>query len=87
MIGLGRVPRYATVQAACAASVSSEIENATLYDRVLAHTGRADLTAVDQNLQRASRQNHLPAFERCAEARRAQDGPPRGGCRRGRRVS
>jgi hypothetical protein len=65
----GRVPRYSSVQEACTAGVSAEIDNAAMYDRVLARTTRPDLAAVYQNLQRASRENHLPAFQRCAEGR------------------
>jgi hypothetical protein len=86
-----RVSRYPSVQEACAAGVAAEIDNAALYDRVLAHTSRIELTTVYENLQRASRENHLPAFQRCAELRGAQQSEaagPRGRrfrARRGRR--
>jgi hypothetical protein len=70
----GRVPRYSSVEAACAAGVTAEIENAALYDRVLSHTSRTELVTVYQNLERASRENHLRAFQRCAETRGTRPG-------------
>lgn len=74
----GHVPRYGTIAEACAAGVQAEIDNATLYDRLLAGTDREDLLDTYRNLQRASQENHLPAFRRCAE----RTGPGQG---RGRR--
>lgn len=64
---VGRVPRYSSIAQACQASVEDEINNAALYDRVLLGTDRTDLITTYKNLQRASQENHLPAFERCAE--------------------
>jgi hypothetical protein len=69
----GKVPRYANRQEACAAGVAAEIENGALYERLLASTRRPDILAVFRNLQQASQQRHLPAFQRCAE-RGAGDG-------------
>jgi hypothetical protein len=63
----GRVPRFASLHAACEAGVAAEIANAALYDRVLAGTTRLDILTVYRNLQEASQQRHLPAFQRCAE--------------------
>lgn len=63
----GKVPRFETVEQACRAAVDAEIDNAALYDRLLASTERADVRAVLKNLQEASQERHLPAFRRCAE--------------------
>ncbi len=63
----GKVPRYASLQEACAAGVAAEIENGALYERLLASTQRPDILIVFRNLQEASQQRHLPAFQRCVE--------------------
>jgi len=63
----GKVTRYANLQEACAAGVAAEIENGALYERLLASTQRPDILTVFRNLQEASQQRHLPAFQRCAE--------------------
>lgn len=63
----GKVTRYASLQAACAAGVAAEIENGALYQRLLASTQRPDILTVFRNLQEASQQRHLPAFQRCVE--------------------
>lgn len=64
----GRVERYVSLQAACAAGVAAEIANGEMYDRLLAATGRPDILTVLHNLQAASQQRHLPAFQRCAQS-------------------
>jgi hypothetical protein len=61
----GKVTRYPSLEAACAAGVSAEIANGKMYDRLIALTERADILAVLRNLQAASQQRHLPAFQRC----------------------
>lgn len=63
----GRVPRYGSLQEACAAGVAAEITNAALYERLLTATQRPDILAVFRNLQEASQQRHLRAFERCVQ--------------------
>lgn len=63
----GKVTRYASVREACEAGVAAEIENGALYERLLAATQRPDVLAVFRNLQEASQQRHLPAFQRCVE--------------------
>jgi hypothetical protein len=63
----GKVPRFASVKDACAAGVEAEIDNGSLYDRLMAATQRADILEVFRNLQEASQQRHLPAFQRCLE--------------------
>ena len=62
-----RVPRYTSLREACVAGVAAEIENSRLYERLLESTGRQDILAVFRNLQEASQQRHLPAFQRCVE--------------------
>lgn len=80
---LGRAPRFDSINEACKAGVDGEIENAAMYDRLLDTTARADLIEVFGNLRRASQENHLEAFRRCAD--RPGDGPAGGGRRRRRR--
>jgi hypothetical protein len=65
----GRVERYPTLHGACVAAVAAEIANAALYERLLASTTRPDILAVFGNLQEASEQRHLRAFQRCVERR------------------
>ena len=79
-----RVPRYPSVQAACEAGVASEIANDAMYERLLAATQRPDIAAVLSNLQRASRQRHLPAFQRCAQGGGGAEGCDGGRQRRRR---
>ena len=64
---LGKIARYASLQAACEAGVAAEIANGALYVRLLGATTRPDLLTVLRNLQEASQQRHLPAFQRCAQ--------------------
>ena len=52
---------------ACEAGVKAEIENVAMYDRLLAATDLADARQVMKRLQEASRDHHLPAFQRCVE--------------------
>ena len=48
--------------------VQAEIENGEMYQRLLALTPKyPDVQQVFLNLQRASQENHLRAFQRCAE--------------------
>jgi len=77
----GKTPRYPSIDAACVAGVQAEIENAALYDRLLASTRRPDILAVLQALRSASQDRHLPAFQRCAQ-RSAGGGGGRGAGRR-----
>jgi hypothetical protein len=83
----GRVARYGSMQEACAAGVAAEIDNAALYDRLLAATQRPDIRVVFRNLQEASQRRHLRAFERCAQraAGRAVGGYGMGGAGLGQR--
>ena len=53
---------------ACLAGVHGEIDNGKMYDRLLANSNNyPDVQHVLRNLQRASQQNHLPAFQRAAQ--------------------
>ncbi|HYN34247.1 MAG TPA: hypothetical protein VES40_16605 [Ilumatobacteraceae bacterium] len=65
-------PRFSTLDEACLAGVDGEIENAAMYSRLIAATSHPDIIEVFENLQRASQENHLEAFRRCANR---QDGP------------
>ncbi|MDE3019576.1 MAG: DUF2202 domain-containing protein [Nitrospirota bacterium] len=50
---------------ACRAGVQGELDNIAMYDRFLRETKAPDVRAVFLRLQHASRNDHLPAFERC----------------------
>ena len=56
-----------TLTEACQIAVQAEEENINLYDELLTDTNEQDIIAVFQQLQAASRDNHLPAFRRCLE--------------------
>ena len=58
----------ATLREACSLGVQAEIENARMYDDLLAGTTEyADVQTVFKQLQSASRNQHLPAFQNCAD--------------------
>jgi len=78
-----RVTAPASLEDACAAAVQGEIENAAMYDRLLATVDDPVVKDVLRQLQRASQENHLPAFRRCLDRERGGGG--RGGRGRGRR--
>lgn len=59
------LPTFATIAEACQAGVEAEIADAALYDELMAVTTHSDLLRVYANLQSASLNNHLPAFEAC----------------------
>ncbi len=61
----GKVERYTSVQAACEASVAAEVANGELYDQLFKTELRPDIHKVLRNLQQASLERHLPAFQRC----------------------
>jgi hypothetical protein len=62
-----RIAVPGTLLEACRAAVRAEIDNAAMYDRLLAETELEDVRAVLLRLQAASRDHHLPAFRRCVE--------------------
>ncbi|MDE2488290.1 MAG: DUF2202 domain-containing protein [Alphaproteobacteria bacterium] len=63
----------ASLAAACQAAVQAERENVAMYERLLQRTPHPAVIAVLRNLQRASRERHLPAFQRCLERERRKD--------------
>ncbi len=64
---------------ACQAGVEDEIENAEMYDRLLAATkDYDDVQQVFKNLQRASQESHLPAFQHSIERGGAAGGNGKG---------
>ncbi|MGC2457813.1 MAG: hypothetical protein WA435_07455 [Gallionellaceae bacterium] len=69
----GKVASYTSVQEACEAGVVAEIANGEMYERLLGATQRPDILTVLRNLQEASQQRHLPAFQHRAQ-RHAGDG-------------
>jgi len=63
-----RIEAPKSILEACQLGVEAEIENAEMYDRLLELTkDYPDIQRVLLQLQRASTENHLPAFKRCAE--------------------
>ena len=63
----GKVKQYKSLHEACAAGVAAEITNGKMYERLLKSTERSDILTVLANLQEASQQRHLAAFQRCVE--------------------
>lgn len=59
-------PAAASRAEACALGAKSERDNIALYDGLLARDLPADVRCVFERLRAASRDRHLPAFERCA---------------------
>ena len=66
----------ASVAEACGMAVEAGIENAEMYERLLAQVDEPDVRDVLRRLQTASRENHLPAFRRCLERERKGGGGP-----------
>lgn len=63
-----RVKAPDSVTDACQAGVQAEMDNAEMYEKLLNSTKKyPDVQAVLKQLQRASSENHLPAFQRCVE--------------------
>ncbi len=54
-----------TLQEACRRGVEAEVQNIAMYDHLLDATPEPDVRRVLLNLQSASRDRHLPAFQRC----------------------
>lgn len=63
---LDNVPRFASLQAACAGAVDAEIDMVMTFDRLLLQSLPSDVERVFENLREASLEHHLPAFEQCA---------------------
>lgn len=85
----GKSKAPATLLEACRTGVQGEIENIALYDKLLPTVADAAVRDLLTRLQSASRDNHLPAFERCvirggSPGRGAGGGGGGGGYRGGR---
>lgn len=65
----GKVARPADVAGACEAAVQAEVENAAMYDRLIAAVEQEDVRAVFRALRAASQEKHLAAFRRCVGRR------------------
>ncbi len=78
----GSTAKFKSVTEACKAGVEGEIVNRQLYDKLFKSTVREDILIVYRALQRASDENHLPAFERCGGGGGRGRGPG-GGMNRG----
>ncbi len=61
---VGALP--ATLQEVCAVGVTAEIDNDALYQKMLPEVTQEDIKTVFTSLAAASKERHLPAFERCA---------------------
>lgn len=67
---IGKAPKFQSVPLACQGGVDAEIANRDLYRRLFETTTREEILIVYRGLQRASEENHLPAFERCGSGAR-----------------
>jgi hypothetical protein len=63
--GLSSVPSFTSVSDACQAGVTAEIADAALYDELKPEVTHTDILQVFNNLQSASLNSHLPAFQTC----------------------
>jgi len=63
--GLGTVPTFSSLSEACQAGVAAETADAALYDQLKPVVTHTDILRVFRNLQSASLNNHLPAFQAC----------------------
>jgi len=63
--GLTSSPTFGTLQQACQAGVAAEIADAALYDQLKPVVTHTDILQVFNNLQSASLNSHLPAFQTC----------------------
>ena len=59
---------------ACAIAIDAEIQNIALYDRLIPQIGDSAVKHVLQNLQDASRNNHLRAFRRSLAREKGERG-------------
>jgi hypothetical protein len=64
---LGAVAAPAKLQAAAEAWAVGEIENVTMYDKLLGKSSDSNLNRVLTNLRASSQNSHLPLFEAAAE--------------------
>lgn len=64
---LGKVTAPAVLLEACQQGVDAEIENIALYEEILPTIADKQVKATLTDLQWASRERHLPAFQRCVD--------------------
>jgi len=60
-----RVTAPRTLIEACKAAVQAEIDNAAMYERLIAQVSDPAVRQVMRRLEEASQKRHLPAFRRC----------------------
>lgn len=60
----GKITAPDTLQEAYALGVAAEIENESMYQKLMNMTNHPRVLRVFENLRRASQENHLPAFQR-----------------------
>lgn len=77
----GNVTAPATLKEACAVGVAAEVENAALYDRLIAQARDPQVQDVMRQLREASQERHLPAFRRCLSRGRWEMGSSPAGAR------
>ena len=65
MTQIGALP--STLQEVCKVGVTAEIDNDALYQRMIPELQYEDIKTVFISLAKASKEMHLPAFERCAK--------------------
>ncbi len=63
--GLSSTPAFASLSNACQAGAAAEIADAALYDELKPVVNHTDILQVFNNLQSASLNSHLPAFQAC----------------------
>ncbi len=66
------VPR--TLAEACGAAVQAEIDNGTMYERLIRQVSDPLVRRVMRRLQEASQQRHLPAFRHCLDREHGRGG-------------
>lgn len=62
----GNMEAPENMKAACEAGIEGEIANIEMYDNFLTFVKEADIRAAIAKLRTASKERHLPAFQRCA---------------------
>lgn len=72
--GMATVPCFKSLQEASEAGVQAEIDNVDLYKRILGATERPEILQVFRQLQAASQERHLLAFQRAAARYRDETG-------------
>lgn len=62
------LPNFTSITEACQSGVDAEIANIAIYDNLFNTVSNYDdITSVFTQLRNASQNNHLPAFQKCAQ--------------------